>query len=172
MAARRIAKTAIDWAAFAESVPANQKDFFRAFRGKSDKFVSRVHQYPENLPKIDFAFYKTRLATPAMVEQFEKSYAALQVPYPKDKNNMLGQIDEQEKTANAETEKFVQMAKKGIEQAKSTLAHLDKLPPAEELTMEHIQEYFPEQAIDPVNKPTFYPHTPFFQPSTNPKMLK
>ncbi|XP_064634989.1 ATP synthase subunit d, mitochondrial-like [Lineus longissimus] len=171
MAAKRIAKTAINWAAFSDSVPAAQKDFFRAFKGKSDTFVSRVHQYPENLPKIDFALYKSRLANPAMVEQFEKTYGGLQISYPKDKRNVLGEIDAQEKQSGVSTDQFIQDSKKAIENAKATLAHLEKLPPYEELTMEHIQDYFPEQALDPVNKPTFYPHTPDAQP-TNPHFIK
>ena len=41
MAARRVAKSAVDWAAFAERVPANQKEAFRAFKAKSDFLVSR-----------------------------------------------------------------------------------------------------------------------------------
>ena len=41
MAGRRIAKSAVDWAAFVERVPPNQIDAFRAFKAKSDNFVSR-----------------------------------------------------------------------------------------------------------------------------------
>ncbi len=33
----------------------------------------RVHKYPESLPKIDFAFYKSRIAMPGLVDSFEKS---------------------------------------------------------------------------------------------------
>ena len=33
----------------------------------------RVHQFPEELPKIDFAFYKARLPNPALADQFQKA---------------------------------------------------------------------------------------------------
>ena len=32
----------------------------------------RIQQLPEELPKINFAHYKSRLSTPAMVDEFEK----------------------------------------------------------------------------------------------------
>ncbi len=41
MAARRVAKSVVDWAAFAERVPPNQKEAFRALKAKSDMLVSR-----------------------------------------------------------------------------------------------------------------------------------
>ena len=41
MASRRVAKTAVDWAAFVDRVPALQKDAFRAFKARSDMFISR-----------------------------------------------------------------------------------------------------------------------------------
>lgn len=41
MAARRISKSAVDWIAFAERVPQAQKDAFRAFKAKSDAFITK-----------------------------------------------------------------------------------------------------------------------------------
>lgn len=41
MAGRRVAKSAVNWAKFAESVPKGQLDSFRAFKAKSDSFVSK-----------------------------------------------------------------------------------------------------------------------------------
>lgn len=41
MAARRITKSAIDWVAFAERVPENQKTFFQAFKAKSDAYLRK-----------------------------------------------------------------------------------------------------------------------------------
>ena len=41
MAARRITKSAVDWVAFAERVPANQKEAFRALKQKSDELMAK-----------------------------------------------------------------------------------------------------------------------------------
>lgn len=35
--------------------------------------------------KIDWAAYKSKIATPGLVESFEKSYNAVKIPYPEDK---------------------------------------------------------------------------------------
>lgn len=35
--------------------------------------------------KIDWAAYKNKIAVPGMVDNFEKSYNAVQIPYPEDK---------------------------------------------------------------------------------------
>ena len=32
----------------------------------------RIHRFPEALPKIDFAFYTSRVSNPAMVAEYEK----------------------------------------------------------------------------------------------------
>ena len=37
------------------------------------------------------------------------------------------------------------------------------------MTMEDYRDAFPEQALDPINRPTFWPHTPEEQPENNPK---
>ena len=44
------------------------------------------------------------------------------------------------------------------------LSKIDSLPKAEEMTLEMYAYYFPDQAIDPVKRPTFWPHLPNMQP--------
>lgn len=41
MAARRIAKSTINWTALAERVPENQKNNFQVFKAKSDGYLRR-----------------------------------------------------------------------------------------------------------------------------------
>jgi hypothetical protein len=40
-------------------------------------FRFRVHKYPEQIPKIDFDYYKSRLVNKAMVAEFEKAVRLL-----------------------------------------------------------------------------------------------
>jgi len=172
MAARRVAKSAVDWAAFAERVPPNQKDAFRAFRQKSDMFVSKVHRFPENLPQIDFATYASKLSTPALVTEFEKAYKALTVAYPKDKNNMRTQIDAEEKEAQGQTKKWIAEARKQIDDSKAMLDKIDSVPSPDTMTHEMYADYFPEQARNPWERPTFWPHTKSYQPENDPHTCK
>ncbi|KAK6171345.1 hypothetical protein SNE40_019554 [Patella caerulea] len=164
MAARRISKTAVDWAAFAERVPAGQREVYRSFKAKAESYVNRIHQYPKSLPKIDFAYYKSRLGSLPMIDQFEKSYGSLEIKYPQDKNNLIKAIDAEREAAEAQSKQYITGLQKDIEAAKALVDRLDKLPPPEEMTMEMYSYYFPDQALDPVSRPTFFPHTPEAQP--------
>uniref|UniRef100_G3MRM2 ATP synthase subunit d, mitochondrial n=1 Tax=Amblyomma maculatum TaxID=34609 RepID=G3MRM2_AMBMU len=155
MAARRIAKSSVDWAAFAERVPANQKVFFQALKSKSDGYVRRVLSLPENPPPIDFAMYRARLGNPALVEKFEKEYKAFTVPYPKE--HVSPDIDAQERAAKEEVEAFILESKERIENYKKELARYEAMIPAVHMTMEDFYDYFPDQKID-VDNPTHWPH--------------
>jgi len=172
MAGRRLAKSAVDWAAFAEKVPPNQKDAFRAFKAKSDFFVSKVHRYPENLPQIDFAQYSSRLGGAAFVSEFEKAYKALQVPYPKDKSNLKGKVDAEEKDSQVATAKRIATARKEIEDSKAMLAKIDSVPGPDVMTHEMYADYFPDVARNPWDRPTFWPHTKAYQPENDPHTCK
>ncbi|XP_035205535.1 ATP synthase subunit d, mitochondrial-like [Stegodyphus dumicola] len=72
MAAKRFVKSSIDWAAFAERVPAHEKAKFHLFKAKVDGYTKRLMSYPEKPPAIDFSAYRARLPNRAMVDEFEK----------------------------------------------------------------------------------------------------
>lgn len=48
--------------------------------------------------------------------------------------------------------------------AQKELDKIKALPKFEDLTLEMYYDMFPQQAFDPVNRPTFWPHTPEEQP--------
>ncbi|XP_054722392.1 ATP synthase subunit d, mitochondrial-like [Uloborus diversus] len=95
MAAKRFLKSSIDWAAFIERVPASEKAKFQLFKAKVDGYAKRVMSNPEKPPAIDFEAYRSRLPNRAMVDEFEKQYKSIKVPFPAD--NLTAQVDEQEK---------------------------------------------------------------------------
>jgi len=172
MAAKRVARSAVDWAAFAERVPPNQKDAFRAFKQKSDMFISKVHRHPENIPQLDFAAYASKLSNPALVTDFEKSYKSLAVAYPKDKNNLKAQVDAEEKEAQAQAKAWVANARKQIDESKAMLSKIDSVPGPSIMTHEMYADYFPEQARNPWDRPSFWPHTKSYQPENDPHTCK
>ena len=45
MAARRFVKSSIDWAAFAERVPANEKQKFQQFKSKVDNYTKKYKMH-------------------------------------------------------------------------------------------------------------------------------
>ncbi|KAK9685343.1 ATP synthase D chain, mitochondrial (ATP5H) [Popillia japonica] len=104
MAAKRISQSAVNWAALAERVPEHQKQLFAAFKTKSDGYLRRVQGLPEAPPKIDWAFYKSKVPVAGMVAEFEKQYSALSIPYPPD--TVSSQIDAQADSIKSDIEKF------------------------------------------------------------------
>lgn len=52
---------------------------------------------PENPPKIDWAYYKTKIPVPAMVDEFQKKYESFKIPLPED--NITATIATEEKAA-------------------------------------------------------------------------
>lgn len=44
------------------------------------------------------------------------------------------------------------------------MAHIASLIPYDQMTMEDFKDAYPDLALDPINKPTFWPHTPEDQP--------
>ncbi|KAF4520383.1 hypothetical protein B566_EDAN012888 [Ephemera danica] len=139
MAAKRIAQSSINWAAIAERVPENQKVLLTAFKAKSDGYLRRVLANPETAPKIDWAYYKARVAVSGMVDSFQKQYDAVKA----------GKVQEYIKSSNDRISGF-----------QSEVQKLRALLPYDQMTMEDYRDAFPDQALDPINRPTFWPHTP------------
>ncbi|XP_059474899.1 ATP synthase subunit d, mitochondrial [Neocloeon triangulifer] len=157
MASKRIAQSAVNWAALAERVPESQKIMLSSFKSKSDNYLRRVLANPEAPPKIDWAFYKSRIALPSMVDTFQKQYEALKVPYPAD--NYSSQVDDQAQKASAKIKDFVKESNSRIEAAQAEVAKINALLPYSEMTMEEFYEAHPEHAISAAN-PTAWPHHP------------
>jgi len=156
MAARRISKSAIDWAKFAERIPDNQKSIFLAFRSKSEGYLRAVYSFPEAPSKIDFNTYRQRLPNPKMADEFEAKYKAIQIPYPKD--TVSAEIDAQAKEGAAEVVAFKAESVKRIEAHRRQITEMEKTIPVAHMTMEDYYDAFPENAWNP-EKPTYWPHT-------------
>ena len=65
MAARRVAVSSLDWAEFANKIPAAQKPAFAALKNKQDGYVRAIAALPEELPKIDFSVYRDKVNVPS-----------------------------------------------------------------------------------------------------------
>merc|ERR1712168_394467 len=161
MAARRIAASSIDWAAFSARVPAGQKASFNAFKGKSDGYLRKVVSLPESAPAIDFSAYKARIAIPGMVENFQKQYEALSIAYPEDVYS--SKIDEVQAAAVEDVKAFISESEGRISKLTQELAHWEGMIPYDQMTLEEWAVAFPDQAID-VENPTMWPHGPEDQP--------
>lgn len=162
MATRRIAQSSINWSALGERVPLDQKTKFIAFKARSDKYLRSVLANPEQSPKIDWAFYKNRVAIPGLVETFQKSYDALKIPFPAD--NLTNQIEAQRKEVQNDIAQFKAESETRIAEHKKELERIKAMLPYDQMTLEDFKDAHPELSLDLVNRPTFWPHLPEDQP--------
>ncbi|XP_072947457.1 ATP synthase subunit d, mitochondrial [Epargyreus clarus] len=158
MASKRIAQSSINWSALAERVPADQKGSLAAFKIKSDGYLRRVLANPPEPPKINWTLYKQTVPIPGMVDSFQKQYEALKIPYPAD--TLTSKIDAQWAEVKRAIEQFIQESNANIATCEKEIQHIQAQLPYSQMTMEDFRDAHPELALDPINKPTFWPHNP------------
>jgi len=161
MASKRVAKSAVEWAKFEKLVPKPDVSEFQQFRTRSAAYVARVGGLPDALPSIDWAQYKRRTKAFAnVVEEFEKKYSSLTVPYPNAPSDVMNQISKQEQEELGHQKKFSANASEQIKQWEEDLKHWSNMPPVLHMTRGEHVEYLTELIPDLRKQPSFFPHDP------------
>ncbi|XP_071762401.1 ATP synthase peripheral stalk subunit d, mitochondrial-like [Centroberyx gerrardi] len=157
MAGRRVALKAIDWVAFAERVPPNQRGMFNALKTRSDAIAAKLTSLPETPAVIDWSHYRSAVARPGMVDEFEKKFKALQIPEPVD--TQTNAINAQEAEANKSALAYIEESKGRIAQYENKLDKFKNMIPFDQMTIEDLNDTFPETKLDKVKHP-YWPHKP------------
>ncbi|XP_028304992.1 ATP synthase peripheral stalk subunit d, mitochondrial [Gouania willdenowi] len=157
MAGRRVALKAVDWLAFAERVPPNQKSMFNALKTRSDSIAAKLNSLPQTPAAIDWSFYRSAVAKAGMVEEFENKFKALQVPEPIDTQSSA--INAQETEANVGALAYIENSKARIAQYEKELEKFNNMIPFDQMTIEDLNNTFPETKLDKVKYP-YWPHKP------------
>jgi len=157
MAAKRVACTALDWGVLATKIPAENKAAFGALKMKLDKHTRAINALPEALPAIDFEVYRSKVAVAGMVDNFEKQYKALDVPYPGDQGK-LKEIDAQAVQQKAAYTQFVADSKSRIAGFNTELAKWEAMMPVEEMNLEEALDAGLTQFVIDPSVPSLFPH--------------
>ncbi|XP_044203255.1 ATP synthase subunit d, mitochondrial-like [Thunnus albacares] len=157
MAGRRVALKAIDWVAFAERVPPNQRGMFNALKTRSDAIAAKLASLPATPVTIDWNVYRSTVAKAGMVDEFEKKFKALQIPEPVD--TQTSAINSQEAEANKSASAYIEASKARITQYEQELEKFRTMIPFDQMTIEDLNDTFPETKLDKVKHP-YWPHKP------------
>uniref|UniRef100_A0A3B4YP40 ATP synthase subunit d, mitochondrial n=1 Tax=Seriola lalandi dorsalis TaxID=1841481 RepID=A0A3B4YP40_SERLL len=153
MAGRRAALKAIDWVAFAERVPPNQRTMFNNLKTRSDAISAKLASLPEKPAAIDWSYYRSAVAKAGMVDEFEKKFSTLKVPEP---------VDTQTALINSQEAEAVSVSWRNLIKILLLFPQLDKFKnmiPFDQMTIEDLNETFPETKLDKVKHP-YWPHKP------------
>jgi F-type H+-transporting ATPase subunit d len=91
-----------------------------------------------------------------LVDDFQKRYEALQIPFPKD--TLSATIEQQGVQQKADYETFVKNSKARIVDINADLAKWEAMMPVEEMNLEEALEYVPHMLGYNPNKPSLWPH--------------
>ncbi|XP_033630578.1 ATP synthase subunit d, mitochondrial-like [Asterias rubens] len=142
MAARRAGQKAIDWAAFIERVPANQKSQFNVLKSKAETLKTRLSMTPEQPAAVDWANYKKTVPVAGLVDKFQKQFESLKVPLPED--TASAKIASQAKEMDVMAAEFKIGSDKRIAEFQSEVEKYKSMVPYEDMTVEEYEELFPE----------------------------
>ncbi|XP_051007446.1 ATP synthase subunit d, mitochondrial-like [Acomys russatus] len=151
MAERKLALKTIDWVAFGEIIPPNQKITANSLKYCNETLHSRLANLSEKPRAIDWAYCKANVAKADLVNDFEKKYNAPKIPVPEDKYTALVNHEEKEDVKNCA--EFVSGSLVRVQEYEKQLEKMKDIIPFDQMTTDDLSDAFPETSLsEPVQQ--------------------
>lgn len=158
MAAKRLTKFSINWQLLSDSVPAEERQKLNHLRAKYEVFARKCLDLPVKPTKIDWEYYKKHISVSGMVDNFKNEYENYKIPFPPESGS--AKIDSYETEVKSHIETYKKESEERIKKMKEDLAHLNSLIPYDQMTMDDYYDAYPDEALDTLKRPSFWPHLP------------
>jgi len=140
----RVSNTSVDWAkAMRLAYSPEARASMKSLKILNDKYLIDVNKHKPEMPKIDFEKYRNSLADPTIVDLMESEMKKLKVPYPQDKENLVSQINADEKEAKEMSAAYIKQIEADVEILKEAQDLYQKMPGRERMTRQQQMYYFP-----------------------------
>ena len=142
MAGRKVGQKVVNWVKITDVLSAEAKVPVLALKGRFEARQARLSAYPDQLQPIDWSYYKDSIKRPGLVEDFEKQYAALKVPYPPD--TFSKELTEKFERAEKMSLDAIKESKETLERLTKELETIKAQKPIEEMTVDEYLADKPE----------------------------
>lgn len=158
MASRAISKIKPDWSKLANQLNKNELPKLNKLKSQIDGTTIKVASLPDNLPKIDWAYYKQHASNPKIVDEIEKKYAAMKIEHPKAPSARLNDLKVAQQQDEDRYKKFTVIAQSYIESAAIVQKKFENMIPVPDMTQEDWALTFPEWSYSDIDNPSLVPH--------------
>ena len=147
MSAKRITKTATDWAKIQTLTGEYKQQSFKKLKAASENYLRKAQEFPEAPPAIDWNAMKATISNKAVVDKLEASYKAAlsKIPYPED--TLAASIDKMEKESIESAKEMIAFYEERNDECRQMIAKFEKMWPIEWHTQETFAQTFPDWAM-------------------------
>ncbi|KAK6634222.1 hypothetical protein RUM44_004830 [Polyplax serrata] len=137
--AKRLSSSSINWAKLVEILDKRGLSEIHTLKLKSDKFLREVMSHPAELPKLDWAYYKSKIALPGMVDAMKNGYETVKIPYPGDQG-YFAKIDKQLQELKNDHKADMAEMSKSLAELEAKLKKMEAIPPYSQMNNEQFTE--------------------------------
>eukprot|EP01135_Chromosphaera_perkinsii_P005583 Nk52_evm2s354 gene=Nk52_evmTU2s354 len=128
--------TEFNWSGLVHKLPEAARPELAVLRAKYTDLQSKLETLPDKKPEINWAYFKSVISAPGIVERYQKEFDSLNVPKPE--NKALANIEKNEAEFKKQGEQARENTMKMIADLEAKLNAIHAERPLDELTVDEV----------------------------------